>query len=89
MNRVCDKLIRQRQAEIACQSVHGTQRRNELSCYNNSVEDVIPMLKKNTSFATSEPYRHIKADLTAFMQRLQQTEKQTTNDTTTINTLQE
>lgn len=69
MNRVCDKLIRQRQAEIARQSVHGTQRRNELSCYNNSVETVIPMLKKNTAFTSSEPYKRIKADLTAFMAR--------------------
>ncbi len=69
MNRVCDKLIRQRQAEIARQSVHGTQRRNELSCYNNSVETVIPMLKKNTAFTSSEPYKRIKADLTAFMSR--------------------
>lgn len=67
MNRVCDKLVRQRQAEIARQSVHGTQRRNELSCYNNSVETVIPMLKKNTAFTSSEPYKRIKADLTAFM----------------------
>ena len=64
MNRVCDKLIRQRQAEIARQSVHGTQRRNELSCYNNSIENVIPMLKKNTGFFASEPYRRIKEDLT-------------------------
>lgn len=67
LNRVCDKLVRQRQAEIARQSVHGTQRRNELSCYNNSVETVIPMLKKNTAFTSSEPYKRIKADLTAFM----------------------
>lgn len=36
-------------------------------CYNNSVETVIPMLKKNTAFTSSEPYKHIKADLTAFM----------------------
>ena len=66
---VCDKLVRQRQEEIARQSVHGTQRRNELSCYNNSVETVIPMLKKNTAFTSSEPYKRIKADLTAFLSR--------------------
>lgn len=67
LNRICDKLVRQRQAEITRQSVHDTQRRNELSCYNNSVETVIPMLKKNTAFTSSEPYKRIKADLTAFM----------------------
>ncbi len=67
LNRVCDKLIRQRQAEITRQSIHDTQRRNELSCYNSSVETVISMLKKNTAFTSSEPYKRIKADLTAFM----------------------
>ena len=69
LNRICDKLVRQRQAEITRQSVHDTQRRNELSCYNNSVGTVIPMLKKNTAFTSSEPYKRIKADLTAFMTR--------------------
>lgn len=67
LNRVCDKLIRQRQEEIARQSVHGTQRRNELSCYNSSVETVMPMLKKNTAFTSSDPYKRIKEDLTAFL----------------------
>ena len=36
-------------------------------CYNNSVETVIPMLKKNTAFTSSEPYKRIKEDLTAFL----------------------
>lgn len=36
-------------------------------CYNNSVETVIPMLKKNTAFTSSDPYKRIKEDLTAFL----------------------
>lgn len=70
MTRICDKLVRQRQNEIARQSMHGTQRRNELSCYTNSLADVTSMLKKNMGFVMSEPYQRIKADLTTFMLNL-------------------
>jgi len=70
LNKVCEKLIRQRQAEIERQSQHGTQRRNELSCYTNSVADTTAMLKKNLGFFLSAPYQRIKADLTKFMQGL-------------------
>lgn len=70
MNKVCDKLIRQRQAEIERQSQHGTQRRNELSCYTNSVTDTTAMLKKNVGFMLSEPFQHIRADLAEFMNSL-------------------
>lgn len=70
LTRICDKLIRQRQNEIARQSLHGTQRRNELSCYTNSLENVTTMLKKNMGFVMSEPYQRIKADLMAFMDNI-------------------
>lgn len=70
LTKICDKLIRQRQNEIARQSLHGTQRRNELSCYTNSLENVTTMLKKNMGFVMSEPYQHIKADLMAFMDNI-------------------
>lgn len=36
-------------------------------CYNNSVETVIPMLKKNMAFTSSEPYKRKKEDLTVFL----------------------
>ncbi len=70
LTRICDKLIRQRQNEITRQSLHGTQRRNELSCYTNSLENVTTMLKKNMGFVMSEPYQRIKADIMAFMDNI-------------------
>lgn len=70
LTKICDKLIQQRQNEIARQSLHGTQRRNELSCYTNSLENVTTMLKKNMGFVMSEPYQRIKADLMAFMDNI-------------------
>lgn len=72
LTKICDKLIRQCQNEIARQSQHGTQRRNELSCYTNSLENVVPMLKKNMGFMLSEPFQHIRQDLTTFMENLSQ-----------------
>lgn len=77
VNKVCEKLIRQRQAEIERQSQHGTQRRNELSCYTNSVGDATAMLKKNIGFMLSEPFQRIRNDLSRFMQGLN-TENQST-----------
>ena len=68
LNKICEKLVRERENQIARQSVHGTQRRNELSAYSNSLEDIVPMLKKNIGFMRSEQYARIKADLDRFMQ---------------------
>lgn len=72
MTKVCEKLVRQRESEIARQSVHGTQRRNELSSYTNSVEDIMSMLKKNPGYMRSEQFQSIKADIETFLQNLEQ-----------------
>lgn len=69
LEKVCDKLVNERQNEIARESVHGTQRRNELSCYNSRVEDIESMLRKNTGFLSSDIMQHIKSDLTNFVNR--------------------
>ncbi len=68
LDKICEKLVRERENQIARQSVHGTQRRNELSSYSNSLEDIVPMLKKNIGFMRSEQYARIKADLDRYMQ---------------------
>lgn len=56
---VCKELRREREREIQRLSVHSTQMSNELSCYNNSIEDITSMLKKNTVYMQSEPIRKI------------------------------
>ncbi len=77
VSKVCEKLIHERENEIYRESVHGTQRRNELSCYTNSVEDIVPMLKKNSGFMRSDQFIDIKADLTGFIQGLDLSEPAT------------
>ena len=55
--------MQERVGEIRRQAVHDTQRRNELSCYTNSIQDITQMLKKNMGYMDSEPFRRILADV--------------------------
>ena len=79
LNKVCMQLIREREVEISQQSVHGTQQRNELSCYRNSIEAIPSMLKKNTRYKQSEPVVRIQADLQRYLELTKQ--NHTNNDT--------
>lgn len=72
LRKVCDKLVRMRENEITQQSVHGVQRRNELSCYSNSVDDITSVLKRNAGFMRSPEFARIKADLQRFVDELDQ-----------------
>jgi hypothetical protein len=75
MSKVCDRLVRERENEISRQSVHSTQRRNELSCYTNSVSDITTMLKKNVGFLHSDIYQRIHEDVAEFMEHLSESNK--------------
>lgn len=69
LSDICSKLITERQNEISAESLHSTQRHNELSCYTRSIGDIIPLLKKNTGFMRSSQFMQIKADLQRFIDR--------------------
>lgn len=66
MQHVCEILVRQREHEIRTQAIHGTQLRNELSCYSARIEDITSMLRKNTGFVNTPEYRAICRDLTDY-----------------------
>lgn len=68
LNKVCMQLIRERETEITQQSIHGTQQRNELSSYRNSIQDIPSMLKKNTHYKQSEAVARIQADLQRYLE---------------------
>ena len=68
LNKVCEVLIRERQQEINHKAVHVTQRYNELASYSHSVEDVIPMLRRNTGYRHSEPFIRLQSDVRHFLQ---------------------
>ncbi len=71
LTSVCNALVRQRETEIARQSKHRTQRSNEISCYERSVENVSSMLKKNTAYLRSPQVAKILADLRTFISSIQ------------------
>ena len=68
LSKVCDVLIRERQKEINENAVHNTQRYNELASYNHSIEDIIPMLRRNTGYRHSEPFMRLQDDVRHFLE---------------------
>ena len=68
MSKVCNRLRLERQEEISRTARHHTQRRNEMSCYEHSLQDIRQMLKKNTGYTFSEPFRRIQQDVERFLE---------------------
>ena len=73
LGKVCERLRRERENEIQRKALHFTQMRNELSCYQHSVESVTSMLKKNTGFKKAPQYQRLKADIKYFVDMLSNT----------------
>ena len=67
LSKVCNLLRQERQNEIYHASAHKTQKRNEMSCYENSLQDVKTMLKKNSGYMTSEPFRRLQDDVEKYL----------------------
>lgn len=67
MDRVCEKLRRERENEIYHNAEHTVQMHNELSCYEHSLQDISAMLKKNTGYTRSKPYRRLLADVENYL----------------------
>ena len=67
MSKVCNLLRQERQNEIYHASAHKTQKRNEMSCYENSLQDIKVMLKKNTGYMASEQFRRLQDDVRNYL----------------------
>jgi hypothetical protein len=67
LTKVCNLLRQERQNEIYHSQAHRMQKRNEMSCYENSLQDVKVMLKKNTGYVASQPFHRLKADIAAYL----------------------
>ena len=44
------------------------QKRNEMSCYENSLQDIKAMLKKNSGYMQSEQFRRIQDDIRSYLE---------------------
>ena len=67
LTKVCNRLRLERQDEITRTARHHTQRKNEMSCYEHSLQDIRQMLKKNSGYMQSEQFRRTQADIERYL----------------------
>jgi hypothetical protein len=67
LSKVCNLLRQERQNEIYHATAHKTQKRNEMTCYENSLQDVKTMLKKNNGYIVSEQFRRLQDDVRRYL----------------------
>ena len=67
LTKVCNLLRQERQSEIYHSQAHRTQKRNEMSCYENSQQDVRSMLKKNTGYMSSDRFLQLQEDIAKYL----------------------
>lgn len=67
VGKVCSKLRMEREDEIHDTSVHRIQMRGEMACYENSLQDIRVMLKKNMGYMSSPQFQRIQQDVEAYL----------------------
>ncbi len=67
LNKVCNRLRQERQDEIVRTARHHTQKRNEMSCYEHSLQDIRQTLKKSTGYMLSELFQRIQQDIESYL----------------------
>ena len=67
LNKVCNRLRMERQDEIARTARHHTQRTNEMSCYEHSLQDIRQMLKKNNGYTLSPQFQQVQSDIEHYL----------------------
>ena len=67
LNKVCNRLRQERQDEIARTARHHMQKRNEMSCYEHSLQDIRQTLKKSTGYQLSPLFQRIQQDVEAYL----------------------
>lgn len=82
LRKVCNELIANREDEIQRNAVHVVQKRNELSSYSHSTEEIVPMLRRHVGYFSSEPCQRLKADLEAFLNPTSDKRVETKKDVT-------
>ena len=69
LTKVCNVLRQERQNEIYQATAHKTQKRNEMSCYENSIQDIKAMLKKNTGYQQSDRFLQLQNDIRRYLDK--------------------
>ena len=71
---VCENLKREREREIRQLAEHSVQMQNELSSYQHSTYPAALMLRKQTGYRDSAPFKKIEEDICNFLDSLTETE---------------
>ncbi len=69
MTKVCNRLRQERENEINRTSIHDTQRRNELSCYEHSIENIRSMMKRNTGYMQAPEFLRLQGDIEKYLKQ--------------------
>ncbi len=67
LTKVCNRLRAEREQEINRTSIHDTQRRNELSCYENSLENIRSMMKRNMGYMNAPEFIRLQDDIEKYL----------------------
>lgn len=67
MTKACNYLRAEREHEINRTSIHDTQRRNELSCYEHSLEDIRSMMKRNMEYMNAPEFVRLQRDIETYL----------------------
>ncbi len=67
MKKVCNHLRMEMERDINRTSVHDTQRRNELSSYENRLEDISSMMKRNTGYTQAPEFIRLQDDIAKYL----------------------
>ncbi len=67
VSKVCNRLRQERENEIYHTAIHHTQRRNEMSCYENSIQDIRQMMKKNVGYMQCPLFVRIQQDVEEYL----------------------
>ena len=67
LTKVCNVLRLERQNEISHAKAHHTQKQNEMSCYENSRQDIKAMLKKNTGYMLCPLFVRVQEDVSRYL----------------------
>ncbi len=69
LTKVCNLLRQERQQEITRAHAHSTQKRNEMSCYDNTRQDIKSMLKKNTAYQQCPRFLQVQEDIKNYLEK--------------------
>lgn len=70
MTPICTILRREREKEIKKLAEHNQQMDNELSSYQHSQCPVDQMIRRNTAFKDSKPYKQLKSDIEQLIKKI-------------------